>query len=703
MAGDKKPFPLRAGETLGDMRFAEFPALGRPRAVKPEERERAARVDSAGRKLFEIAISSETEVERWYGIEILGHGKGEIDFTRLDNGANLLMDHSPRDVVGVLEPGSQRVEAGVLRADARFSRSARAAEVQNDVEDDIRLNTSVGYFIRDWEVTQRVVGKDEKGRPLTIDVYRITLWEPAEVSLVAIPADVTVGVGRSSTGAVAPAEDAGAAGNQEARNMTEEEIRAKAEADAKAAADARAAEAAAASQREQAARATAVVDIANRSKEAGEILRMAQNNGLADRAAAWIEEGKTADQVARMILDERKTKAAAQPAAENIGNRMDEKSRRRFSYQRAIRLGAGVAARERPDGEGAEDFAREKFDGIEAEVHKQLMRDRAASGLAYKGGVLVPMDLRTDDERWQDWERRTLDSKTATKGTETVFERPGEMIELLRVQAVLGRLGARFMGGLSGPVSFVKQTGGLSVFWVGENPAVDVTASDVAFGLVNMVPKTLQATTAYSRQLLVQSSLDIESMIREEFSLAHALKLDESAIYGLGANGEPQGIYLAPDVNVRPVGGVPDLDDVVQTTVLIAEDNALMGNLGWVTTPALAGKMRTTLEISGVAPSSSTLWQGTLLEGTVGGYRSFASNQMSKVMTGSAKTGGAESGAVFGNWSDLIVGLFQSMELIVDPYAQKKRGLIEVTSFQMADIVLRHGESFAKWTGATII
>ena len=56
---------------------------------------------------------------------------------------------------------------------------------------------------------------------------------------------------------------------------------------------------------------------------------------------------------------------------------------------------------------------------------------------------------------------------------------------------------------------------------------------------------------------------------------------------------------------------------------------------------------------------------------------------------------------MFGNWRDLVIGMFAAMELVVDPFSQKKKGLIEVTSFQMADMILRHGESFPKWTGAT--
>lgn len=690
MPASKKPFPLREGEKLGAMRTITFPGVSRVRQLNDEERAArgiTTREDARGRTLYSVAVSSETEVERWFGVEILGHGPGEIVMDRFDNGAQLLMDHDPCDVVGVIERGTTTIgKDKVMRTDVRFSSSARATEVRADVDEEIRSSISVGYFIHDWEVSEREVGEDANGRPMFEDVYRITSWEPAEVSIVAIPADVSVGVGRSASGAVAP-EQTGT--DTEARNMDEEQKKA-AEAAARAAEESRTATATATAAGRE-----------GRSREVSEILKMAKQNNMGDRAAKWIEDGLSADAVARAILDEHAERAkagTAQAAAENVGNRMDRKDRRRYSYQRAIRMGAGMVARERGDS-AEESFSREKFDGLEAEVHQQLAKDRANSQLDFRGGVLVPMDLRSDEERWLDYERRSLDSKTVTKGTETVFERAGEMIELLRNVSVLGRMGTRFLGGLSGPIAFVKQTGGLSVYWVGENPPADVTSSDIAFALVNMVAKTMQATTGYTRQLLVQTSLDIEQMIREEFSIAHALKLDKSGLYGIGANGEPTGIYNWPDVNVKPVGGTPDLEDVIGTEILVAEDNALLGNVGWVTTPGLAGKMRQTLEFA--AAGARPLWDGNLFEGNLGGYRAMTSNQVSKTMTGSAETGGNEHGCVFGNFSDQIVGLFQSMELIVDPYAQKKRGIIEVTSFQMADIICRHGESFAKWTGAT--
>ena len=83
--------------------------------------------------------------------------------------------------------------------------------------------------------------------------------------------------------------------------------------------------------------------------------------------------------------------------------------------------------------------------------------------------------------------------------------------------------------------------------------------------------------------------------------------------------------------------------------------------------------------------------------GALAGYTARASNQVSATLGG-----GSEHGLIFGNWSDALIGMWGALELVVDPYSLKKQGMIEVTSFQLCDIALRHAQSFCKATGATI-
>lgn len=146
-----------------------------------------AAIDEAKRTV-ELAFSSEEPYDRWWGREILDHSKKSIRLGRLKSGGPLLCDHDSRDHVGVIE--SVRIDDDLVgRAVVRFGKSARAEEVWQDVKDGIRQNVSVGYVIHR---AQLVETGDE-----TDETYRVTDWEPFEVSLVSVPADATVGVGRA--------------------------------------------------------------------------------------------------------------------------------------------------------------------------------------------------------------------------------------------------------------------------------------------------------------------------------------------------------------------------------------------------------------------------------------------------------------------------------------------------------------------------
>lgn len=620
------------------------------RRVEPSTDEARAAGTSAS-NMFELALSSEYEVERsFFGEtwrEVLDHSAGAIELERLRSGrVPFLVDHDRTGVIGVLSDPSIGDDK-VLRVMVRFSKNQRAQEIKRDIEDGIRLNTSIGYAVKNVKMVE---SSKDKG-----DLWRVTLWEPLEGSSVAVPADPTVGVGRDASVARRVESTRKESKMPDEKNKDGQDL------------------------------AEAKVEVGPHIEHAA-IVRMCTENGCATMAAEFIEQGLTSGQVAAKVLEFVRTRGVTRgkdPLAA-----VPKKERQRYSYARAIQIAAGSR-----DGSA-------KWDGLEAEIHAELDAKKPP-GYQSHGGVFVPLDLRTPEQVWE----RALDAKTLAKGSETVFEQPGELIELLRNRAAVISLGARVFTGLSGPVGFPKQTSASAIYWVAENPAGDVTDSDAGLGLVSLQPKQLQGSTAYSRQLLNQASIDVELFVRNDLGAQHALAIDRAAIHGLGSAGQPTGIYLAPDVQPQAMGGIPTYALLVGMVGLVADKNATLGTLGWLTTPLMAAKMLSTPEHA-TATMANWIWQGTLeVNGTgrVAGYRAVASSQVAKTMSGSAETGAAEHGMIFGNWSEMIIGLFANLELVVDPYSKKKRGLIEVTSFQMADLILRHGESFSKSTGATIV
>ena len=131
---------------------------------------------------FELSFSSETPVARQYGDEVLSHAAGAVDLSRLNDSAPLLFNHNPDQLLGVVD--SARVVGGKGRATVRWGTSPEAAAKRQDVAIGVLRNVSVGYQINEMD-------QDEDGN------YVARNWTPVEISLVSVPSDPTVGIGRS--------------------------------------------------------------------------------------------------------------------------------------------------------------------------------------------------------------------------------------------------------------------------------------------------------------------------------------------------------------------------------------------------------------------------------------------------------------------------------------------------------------------------
>lgn len=563
----------------------------------------------------ELAFSSEEPYRRWFGIEILDHNPASVRLDRLKNGGALLVDHNTGDQVGVVETAN--IESGKGRAVVRFGRSARAQEIFQDVQDDIRRHVSVGYIVREMVMEK----SDEE-----TETFRVIDWEPMEISIVAVPADPTVGVGRS-------------------HGMEIETVIKK-------------------SASEPEAMPVPVVDPV--------VLPDVPAVPMPEKAAVTETPPivVTETQEPSPIINETK-----EANAMNIIN-LSEKETKQYSYTRAL-----ASALAQSEGKSVSGFEVEISETIDKSTPKEYKRN---------GGIFVPLSLQRApiSEALYD---------TTNKGDEIIFTQHGDLIELLRNASVAVALGARVLPDLIGPLAFPKKTGAATAYWMAENDGTDVTRSNLTLGTVTLSPKTLQASTPFSRQLLAQSSLNVEQLIREDLSESHALAWDLAVLHGSGNSNQPSGLYAVSGINSKAMGGVPTYGKLIDMVTEVNKDNALRGNsLAFVTTPGMAGKLAQTV----IAASTDTrmIWDGKLTEGTMCGYSARSSNQVSAVLGG----GNNEHGIIFGDWSQAMIGMWGSMELIVDPYTLKKQGMVEVTSFQMVDIQFRHENAFCKATGATI-
>lgn len=292
-------------------------------------------------------------------------------------------------------------------------------------------------------------------------------------------------------------------------------------------------------------------------------------------------------------------------------------------------------------------------------------------------------------------QRAGLDTATDTAGQELVYTEQGTFIDMLRNRALVMSLGASVYSGLTGNVSFPKQTGAGTFSWVQENPGSDVATSALALDNVILSPKTGMTKTAYSRQLLNQSNVNVDGIVLADIAKITALGIDRSALHGLGSSNQPKGIYAQSGVNAVAFSGGITYAKVVECETAVAGQNADLDTMAYLTTPEIRGRAKTMLEFS--ANGASAIWKN----GEMNGYRAEATNQLSKVMNSSAPTGGSGHGFIFGVWSELLIGEWSAMEIITDPFTAAGQGMINVIGFVMVDEQVRHGEAFSKGTGLT--
>lgn len=618
-------------------RMSKLPA-NLQRALPKGRTERALQVERAAineeARTATLAFASETPYERYWGIEILDINPTAMRQGRLRGGANLLVDHDTRDVVGVIE--SVEVSADrVARATVRFGKSARAEEVWSDVRDGIRRNVSVGYMIHKAQLVETKEG---------VETYRVTDWEPFEVSLVSVPADPTVGIGRSLD-AGTDAQDLPAAAGPAAR-------------------------AAATEPEPQPSKDHIMSDVTTPVAErnhAAEISKIAKGlPGGADMALDAIQRGLTTEQFQAEAIA--KLSSKPMPTAD-IG--LDKRETKRYSMMRAINALAnpGDAAAQR-----AAAFERECSEATSAKLGKQAR------------GFMVPTEVQ----------RRDLNVTTATAGGNLVATEllGGSFIDALRNAMVIDKMGTRMLTGLVGNIAIPRLSGTGTAYWVAENTAP--TESDQTIAQVTMSPKTVGAFTDISRRLLLQSSIDVEAMVQNDLATILGLAIQQAAINGSGASNQPSGILTRVTASVigGTNGAAPTWANIVQLESDVAVSNADVGTLGYLTNARVRGKLKTTSKVTG---QNGFVWDDG--ETPMNGYRTAVTNAVpSNLVKGSS--GSTCSAIVFGNFADLVIGMWGSLDLMVDPYTGSTAGTVRVVALQDVDVQLRNVVSFATMVDA---
>ena len=580
----------------------------------------AEMVDEEDRRV-RMSLSSEEPVERSFGMEVLGHTSEEIDLSRMNSGsAPLLLDHDMTKQIGVVEETYLDEATRRLRAVVRFGKSTLAREIYDDVKDGIRSNVSIGYQIKNMEEM-----KDKRGH------VRVSQWMPYEASIVAVPADANVGVGRSAKFV----EPTIKVKESEMSEINHDQVRA---------------EAAEAAKREF-------------QKNAQEITALGARHNKRDLAEKAIGEGQSVEQFRGLLLDAIGEGQALEQSAGDI--KLSAKEQRDYSFMKAVR---GLV-----NGSG--------LNGLEAEINDEIaMR----TGKAARG-------FYAPDSFWGAKRDLTVGTDSAGGFLKPTDHLGDAFVEALRSRLVMNGLGARFMSGLKGDVAIPKLSGGSAAGFVGE--AGSVGEQNPTFSQVTMSPKTLGAFVDVSRLLMIQSDPSVEQIIRDDLLNAMAQKIEDVAIEGGGAN-EPTGILGTTGIGSVAIGtngGAATWAKIVDLVKEVEVDNAALNanSVAYLTNSKVKSHLAQTAK---VASTDSQMILDAPWNSLYGYDMAVTNNVPSDLTKG---TGTALSALIFGDFSQLMIGSFSTADVLIDPYTGSANGNIRIRILQETDVAVRNAESFA--------
>ena len=292
------------------------------------------------------------------------------------------------------------------------------------------------------------------------------------------------------------------------------------------------------------------------------------------------------------------------------------------------------------------------------EVVSNGIAEMRKAGQSFTGQIVLPMEMRSD-----------IQATVAAAGQENVAEDKLGILEPLRANLVLVNAGASYMTGLIGDVSIPVYSGS-NVGWAGEVS----TASDGAgtFSEVTLSPKRLTAYIDVSKQFLIQDSNSAEEMLKRDIVAAISNKL-EATILGseAGSNTQPAGLFNGVVADSAAV----TYKDIVNMEAEL-EDANVMGNIKFIVSPSAKADLKTTEK----GNTDNFLMEGNELNGY-------------PVMCTSAVTG---KGVIMANWSDLVIGQWGGIDLVVDPYTQAANGKVRLVINAYFDAKPRRAEAFVK-------
>ena len=385
-------------------------------------------------------------------------------------------------------------------------------------------------------------------------------------------------------------------------------------------------------------------------KNSKEIIDLGVRHNKRDLANQAIKDGVSVEEFRGELLETISNDVPLETPAE-IG--LTKEETKRFSVIRAINAMANPTDRK------AQEAAAFEF-----ECSQAAQREYGQTAQ----GVMLPAEVL------RNWSQRDLNASSDAGLIGQDF-RGGDFIDVLRNNSAVMPM-ATVLNGLSGDVKIPRKSAASTAAFISSEGGA-AGESEMTIGSVTMSPKTLGAYTDCTRQLLIQSSLDVENLIRNDLAQSMAIAIDDGALEGSGSSGNPTGITNTSGINTVSLSSAaaPTWAEMVSMETAVRVDNALMGDLAYIVHPTNYGTLKTTDKATNTA-------QFVANNDEINGYKAIVSPQMTA------------NNYVFGNFSDLLVGFFGGVDILVDPYSNSTSGTVRVVALQSMDSNVRHAVSF---------
>jgi len=643
----KKRTELTADQLRGQVRSAVF-----------------ERSDDQDSSVIRFPVASDTPIQRWYGQEILSHKPGAMVMGERQKTLPLLFNHNRDKLLGVVEKLDQ--DKHRTYATVRFSSSEEGQKAKAMVDERVLVNCSFQYEILDYDMVR---GEDPDD-----DQLIATSWEIYEVSLVTIPADSNVGVYRDFETNLKENKMAIRGQENSENKVNDSEQQERENVREAAIAEAR---------RVEVEREKVRQDERQRIENIYSLCR--QFNIEDSERENMIRSNESIENIRSHVLDLLGKRSvspvgvASRGISEDIGLTAAERSN--FNLVRA--LNAALTG----------DWSKA---GFEREVSQTLAKRSGRETT----GFFMPSDVTMQRDTTPGY---FVGQPTQGGNLVATDLRSGSFIDLLRAKAMVTRMGATVISGLVGNVEIPRQTGASTTYWLAENTAP--TESNATFDKVSLKPKTIGALSSVSRNLLLQSSMNVEAFVRNELAVSLALGIDLAALCGTGTNNQPTGIANMSGictVEGGTNGGSLTFDKLIDMETQVATANADVTNMYYLCNAATIGFLKKIKNTSGDyiwKPITEAVRNG--FPGEVNGYAVGRSNQVRSGLEKGTSNNCHE--IYFGNWADLLIGEWGFLEIDVNRYGDAwKSGGVEIRALQTIDIAVRHPKSFCLFSDALL-